>query len=416
MRPMDLRAAAARHDRILARRLDTLVPTLMRRAGFDAWVVAAREYNEDPVLQTMLPATWLATSRRRTILVFLDRGDRVDRMTVGRYAIGEAFGSVWEPGDQPDQWARVAEILSNADPARIGIHSSTVFPLADGLSSSEAAELTSALPPGLRDRVVPADALAIGWLETRLDEEVEIMAEACSVAHGFLRRALSPEVIVARTTSTTDVEWWLRQTVHDAGLGAWFHPTVSVQRSGGFARDSFATKPGETIIEPGDLVHIDFGITYHGYCTDQQQHAYVLRSAEQAAPDGITSGLRVANRLQDLLMSEFRTGRSGNEILADTRSAAEREGIDGLVYTHPIGVHGHAAGPTIGLWDRQDGVPGQGDYLLWPDTAYSIELQARVPVPEWDGQVVQFMLEEDAFFDGSEGRFLDGRQTELWLV
>jgi Xaa-Pro aminopeptidase len=170
------------------------------------------------------------------------------------------------------------------------------------------------------------------------------------------------------------------------------------------------------MIEAGDLVHIDFGITYHGYCTDQQQHAYILGPSERSAPEGLVAGLRAANRLQDLLMSEYRTGRSGNEILAATRHAAEREGIQALVYTHPIGVHGHAAGPTIGLWDRQDRVPGQGDYPIWPDTAYSIELQARAPVPEWDGQVVQFMLEEDAFFDGAGCRFLDGRQTELWLI
>lgn len=413
---MNLRAAAARHDRILERRLDELIPALMRRAGFDAWVIAAREYNEDPVLQTMLPSTWLSTARRRTILVFLDRGDRVDRVTVGRYAIGEAFPSAWEPEQQPDQWRRVAEILAEANPARIGVNSSTVFPLADGLSSSEAAEFTEALSSSLEARVVPADALAIGWLETRLDEEVEILAEACSIAHGVLRRALSSEAIAPGETTTGDLEWWLRHTVHDAGLGVWFHPTASVQRSGGSARDSFAAKPGETVIESGDLVHIDFGISYHGYCTDQQQHGYVLPPGDQAAPDGLAGGLRMANRLQDLLMTEFLTGRTGNEILAATRAAAKREGIDGLVYTHPIGVHGHAAGPTIGLWDRQDRVPGQGDYPLWPDTAYSIELQARLGVPEWDGQIVQFMLEEEAFFDGTECRFLDGRQTELWLV
>ncbi len=416
MSPMELRAAAARQDRILTRRLDELVPALMRRTGVDAWVIAAREYNDDPVLQTMLPATWLGTARRRTIVVFLDRGDQVDRMAVGRYAIGEAFEPAWDPDVQPDQWVRLAEILTEADPARIGIHSSDTFPLADGLSASEASAFSDALPSKLRHRVASGEALAIGWLETRLDEEIEILSEACAVAHGFLRRALSPEVVTAGETSTSDVEWGLRQAVDDAGHGAWFHPTASVQRAGGSARDSFASKPGESIIQPGDLVHIDFGITFHGYCTDQQQHAYVLRPGESAAPDGLMSGLRTANRLQDLLMSEYRTGRTGNEVLDATHRAARREGIEGLVYTHPIGVHGHAAGPTIGLWDHQDGVPGQGDYPIWPDTAYSIELQSRVPVPEWDGQVVQFMLEEEAVFDGTECRFLAGRQTELWLV
>ena len=413
---IDLEESAARHDRLLAARLDELVPILMRRSGLDAWVIAAREYNEDPVLQTMLPATWQKTSRRRTIVVFLDRGERVERLAVARYAIGDLFASAWDPHGQPDQWARLAEILVAADPATIGIHRSEVFPLADGLSASQAEAMSAALPPDMRSRLVSAEEAAVGWLETRLDEEVEILTEACAVAHGFLRRALSPEVITAGQTSTTDVEWWLREVVHAAGHGAWFHPTVSIQRAGGSARDSFAAKPRDKVIRSGDLVHIDFGIEYHGFCTDQQQHAYVLSPGETAAPDGLVSGLHTANRLQDLLMGAFEVGRTGNEVLATTLAAATDEGIDGLIYTHPIGVHGHAAGPTIGLWDRQDGVPGQGDHPLRPDTAYSIELQARSAVPEWDDQIVQFMLEEEGFFDGTACRFLDGRQTELWLV
>jgi Xaa-Pro aminopeptidase len=189
-----------------------------------------------------------------------------------------------------------------------------------------------------------------------------------------------------------------------------------VQRRGGEPRESFAGKPGTTVIEQGDLVHIDFGIVAAGYCTDQQQHAYVRLPGEPGAPAGLAAGLACANRLQDLLLAEFATGRTGNAILRATREAARAEGLDGLVYTHPIGIHGHAAGPTIGLWDNQEAVAGQGDYPVWPSTAYSIELQARAAVAEWGGQVVQFMLEEDAWFDGDACAFLAGRQQELWLI
>jgi len=412
----DLRARAAAHDRLLASRLDTLVPMLMDRAGLDAWVLAAREYDEDPVLATMLPATWLATARRRTILLFLRSDEGVRRMAVARYAVGDAFSSAWEPEAQPDQWRRLAELLEEADPARIGLDTSAVFPLADGLSASEREALLAALPPALAARVVGAEAAAIGWLETRLPEERTLMAEACRASHGYLRRALSAEVIAPGTTTTAEVEWWLRDAVHADGFGSWFQPTCSVQRRGGEARVSFAGKPRETVIEPGDLVHIDFGIVADGYCTDQQQHAYIRRPGETAAPVGLAAGLARSNRLQDLLMGQIAEGGTGNEVLRRTLEAATAEGIDGLVYTHPIGLHGHAAGPTIGLWDNQVAVEGQGDYPVWPSTAYSIELQARVAVPEWDGQVVQVMLEEDAFFDGTACTFLDGRQGELWLV
>ncbi len=414
--PLDLRAHAEAHDRLLAARLDVLIPTLMDRAELDAWVVAAREYTEDAVLQTMLPATWLETARRRTILLFVRTPDGMRRVAVARYPVGDAFPAAWDPEAQPDQWARLAELLVEADPARIGVNTSAVFPLADGLSASERATLVAHLPSALVPRIVSAEACAIGWLETRLPEERPAMADACRVSHDYLRRALSAEVVKPGTTTTTDVEWWLRNTVHADGHGSWFHPTCTVQRRGGSARDSFAAKPGATVIEAGDLVHIDFGIVAGGYCTDQQQHAYVLAPGETLAPDGLVEGVARANRLQDLLLAEFAAARTGNDILRRTRGAAAAEGIEGSIYTHPIGVHGHAAGPTIGLWDNQDRIDGQGDYPVWPFTAYSIELQARAAVPEWDGQVVQFMLEEDAWFDGAACTFLDGRQTGLWLI
>ena len=416
MAGMDQREQARHADELLAERLDVLVPTLMDRAELDAWVIAAREYNEDPVLATMLPATWQGTARRRTILIFLRDGDDVARSAVARYAVGDIFNSTWDADAQPDQWLRVAEILDEADPQRIGVNRSKVFALADGLSSTEFELARAALGPRLSSRLVSAEKAAIGWLETRLPKEVPVMQEACETGHRFLRQALSGEVIIPGETTTTDVEWWLRQSTHDSGYQSWFHPTVSVQRQAGEARQSFSTRPSDTVIEFGDLVHIDFGIVDRGYCTDQQQHAYVLKPGEREAPKDLRDGLAQANRLQDLLMGEFISGRTGNEILVATRRAAEAAGIDGLIYTHPIGIHGHAAGPTIGLWDQQDEIPGQGDYPLHPNTAYSIELQAQLQIGAWNGQTVQFMLEEDAWFDGERCRFLDGRQTDLWLI
>ena len=256
----DLRARATARDRLLLARLETLVPMLMDRAGLDAWVLAAREYNEDPVLATMLPAVWLDTARRRTILLFLRSAEGVRRMAVARYAVGDAFPSAWDPEQQPDQWRRLAELLEEADPATIGLDTSPVFALADGLSASEREALVAALPPTLATRIVSAEAAAIGWLETRLPEERDRMAEACRASHGYLARALSAEVITPGATTTAEVEWWLRDAVHADGFGSWFQPTCSVQRRGGEARTSFAGKPDETVIEHGDLVHIDFGI------------------------------------------------------------------------------------------------------------------------------------------------------------
>lgn len=413
---VDLRAEAAARDGLLLQRLDHVVPAVMARAGLDAWVLVAREYAEDPVLATMLPQSWLGTARRRTVLLLVRRPDgEVERLAVCRYPVGDAFPQAWDPAHE-DQWACLARLLDERDPATIGVDVSGAVPLADGLTVSEHAALLAALPERLRGRVVPAEDAAVGWLETRLPAEVDVLEAACARAHGYLAQALSGEVVEPGRTTTADVEWWLRQVVADDGLGSWFHPACSVQRAGGVTRTSFAAPDDPVVIEPGDLVHVDFGIVASGLCTDQQQHAYVLRPGETQPPAGLQAGVTVANRLQDLLVERFAVGSTGNDLLAVTLAAARAEGIDGLVYSHPIGVHGHAAGPSIGLWDAQDGVPGAGDRLVHASTAWSVELQARVDVPEWDGQRVAFMLEEDVFFDGTACRFLDGRQTVLHVI
>lgn len=407
----DLRAEAAIRDRRLVERLDTIVPALMEEAEVDAWVVAGREYNEDPVLSTMLPATWLA-ARRRTVLVFTDRGRT--RRAVTRYAVGEAFPAAWDPDVEPDQWAAVASILRAAGPATIAVNVSPAIALADGLSASEMDAFGHALGADLLERVVPGDALAVGWLETRLPGEIESLGDACRIAHGLLARALSAEVVDPGSTTTDDVVWWLRERVREAGLSSWFHPTVSVQRRGGTPPGSFASAPPAVVIEPGDLAHVDFGLVYLGLHTDQQQHAYVLRPGEGAPPDGLREALARANRVQDLLLAEFASGRTGNEILRAALGAARAEGLRPSIYTHPIGVHGHAAGPAIGLWDRQDGVPGGGDLPVRPWTAWSIELSATTSVDGWGD--VRIMLEEEAVFDGERMAWVDDRQTTFHVV
>lgn len=405
---MDLRAAAKTHDALLEDRLDQLVPVLMKNHGFEAWVIAAREYNEDPVARTMLPATWLATARRRTLLVFKDGGRR--RGAIARYPVGP-FPSVWDPETQPDQWIALRDYLDDVS-GTVGINTSGTFALADGLTSSEHYALARALDS---HHLEPAEALAIGWLETRLPGEVEPMREACAIAHGLLRRALSDEVIEPGVTTTEDVAWWLAQVSRESGFDNWFHPGVSVQREG----DGISTPadgPRDRVVERGDLVQIDFGIVRAGYHTDQQQHGYVLRGGESSAPASFSRGLDQGNRLQEILMEEMTPGRSGNETLSVTLGRARSEGIRPIVYTHPIGLHGHAAGATIGLWDNQDAVQGEGDYPVAINTAWSIELAVEIEVEEWGGQASRIMLEEDAFLDDNGVHFLDGRQEELWLI
>lgn len=418
-----LREQAALRDGWLAERFETVLPAVMRRAGLDCWIVAGREDNEDPVLETMLPTTWLA-ARRRTILVFFDRGvdgagvDRgIERLAVARYAVGDLVPAAWDPEAEPDQWACLARLVAERDPARIGLDVSTTFGEADGLTASERDALLAALGP-LAERVVSAEAAAVGWLETRTEAELVQYRRLVAMAHRILREGLSERAIEPGVTTTEDLQWWFRERLLDARVQTWFHPSVSVQRAdGGERSDSFADDDeGQGLIRRGDLVHVDFGLHALGLHTDTQQHAYVLREGESAPPAGLVAALAVGNALQDALTDSFVTGRTGNQILAAALERAAAEGIDATIYTHPLGHHGHGAGPTIGMWDDQDGTPGRGDYPLFPMTTHSIELNAEVAIPEWGGQRVKIMLEEDALFDGERVTYLDGRQRELFLV
>ncbi len=413
--PMETRAEVI--NDWLETRLDTVVAAAMRAEAVDLWIVSGREYNEGPVLETMLPATW-QSARRRTILVFHDRGpgEGLERLAVSRYDVGDLFRTAWDKDEQPDQWARLAEIVQARDPERIAVNRSDVFALANGMTDTEYAQLRGALPDQYEERLVSEEGLAVRWLETRTEAEREVYPQVVRLARSIIATGLSEQVIQPGVTTTDDVEWWYRERIRDRGLTAWFHPTVSMQRPGTTKDGDFSSEQEGRVIRPGDLLHVDFGITYLRLHTDTQQHAYVLRPGETAAPKGLQHGLRVGNRLQDLMTERFETGRTGNEVLSATLEAAEAEGIDATVYGHPIGFHGHGAGPLIGLWDQQEGVPGKGEVPLRPNTAHSIELNVAVSVPEWGGQEVLIRLEEDALFTGEAVRYLDGRQTELYLI
>jgi Xaa-Pro aminopeptidase len=421
--PLPLREQADVRDRWLTQRLLDLLPGLMDRARIDLWLVIGREYNEDPVLATLLPATWLS-ARRRTILVLHRSDDGVTPAAVSRYPVGQ-FLPAWSADEAPgppteeSQWAAIRRIVQQADPRRIGIDVSESFALADGLSHTEHRLLTEALGP-YADRLVPAEELAVGWLETRLPEEIRALHALNRLVHEVIDEAYSPAVIRPGTTTALDVAWWLRQRFHDLGVEPWFQPTVMLQRAGVplvEERDTLLPAvPYDAVIEPGDLVHCDVGLASLGLRTDTQRNGYVLRDGETAAPDGLRAALRTGNRMQDLTTAALTVGRTGNEVLAAARAAAAAEGIDADVYSHPVGFHGHGAGPAIGQWDAQDGVHGAGDYPVHPDTAYALELAVRRPVPEWGGQCVRMALEQGIALTADGIEYLDDRQTELILI
>lgn len=408
---LSARAQAETVNRVLAGRLDMIIPAIMREQGIDLWLLVAREYFEEPVVASMLDAENMH-ARRRTILIFHDpgQGKPVERLTVSRYGLGGLFAPAWDPARQPDQWRAVAEIIAARSPAKIALNISDLSQFADGMTVSQHAQLLAALPAPLRQRVVSGEGLAIRWLETRTPAEMELYPSIVRTAHAVIGEAFSAKVITPGVTTAEQVQWWYRDRLLQLGLEPWFHPSVGIQRQG-----VKGMLEGAEVIQPGDLLWTDFGITYLRLNTDTQHLAYVLKPGETQAPAGLRHGLANSNRVQDILRRQFVAGRSGNAVLRQARAEAIAAGLDPSIYSHPIGLHGHGAGPAIGFWDNQNG-DARGDRPINANTAWSIELTSYAAVPEWGGQRVDFRSEENAFFDGQTLRFIDGRQTELTLI
>ncbi|HZY80785.1 MAG TPA: M24 family metallopeptidase [Cyclobacteriaceae bacterium] len=401
-------------DELLDDRLHNLLPQLMRREGFDMWVVISREYNEDPVIKTMLPATWMA-ARRTTMLVMFDPGPgkELEYLAVSRYDVGKVFKRAWNPDEKPDQWGQLGQIIADRKPKKIGINKAPYWGHSDGLTANDYDELMKVVPADLSSHVASAEKLSVAWLETRSEKEMAIYPQICKIAHDIIAEGFSEKVIKPGVTTTEDVTWWFREKIKEMKLDTWFHTSVSLQRN---EPETITSKrPQPLVIMPGDFLHVDFGITYLRLNTDTQEHAYILKPGETDVPAFLKEAFKKGNRLQDILTSNFKEGRTGNDILKASRDQAIAEGITPSIYTHPIGYHGHAAGSTIGMWDMQDGVPFNGEYPMHYKTAYSIELNCTVNIPEWKKDV-RIMLEEDGYFDETGFKYIDGRQQEIFLV
>ena len=411
---LSLRERADLIEKIQKERIQNLLPKLMEEEDLDLWVLITREYNEDPVVKTLLPPTWL-NARRRTILVFSKMKNKIDAVAITRYNFGKNIRSIWDKEKEPNQWKALSDYIISQNPNKIGINISDNYGIADGLAKTDFDGIMNSLPVKFQKRIVSAESLAVRWIETRTPIEMTIYNTLVEITHNIIKEAFSSKVITPGVTTTDDVVWWMREKVSSLGLKTWFHPTVDVQRTGQSDLYGFDGESKFDIINSGDLVHCDFGITYLTLNTDCQELAYVLRSNETEAPEYLKKALKKGNDVQDDLTSNFKKGRTGNTTLKMAIQASKAKGLRPQIYTHPLGLYGHSAGTTFGMWDAQDGVPGSGDHPLHENTVYAIELNAKVYIKEWDKDI-RVMLEEAGYFGPNGFRYVNGRQTKFLLI
>jgi len=407
-------------NRILRKRLDTILPMVMRETGFDMWLVMCWEDNWDPVFMSMIPAG-AGTPKILLMLIFFDRGEEgIERINLSRANTLDLYSSPYkietynvQKSDQ--QWAYLREIIEARDPKRIAINQGEVTWAADGLSATLKENLVETLPKKYVDRLESGEKLCRRWLETLSDDEIELYPHVLSVQHSILAEIYSRKTIIPGVTTTDDLRWAFWQRCADFGIRKETSPPgFHIVRS-----DSMKERygPDDSIIRRGDLVYCDVTISYLRLTTDTKQWAYVLREGEKDVPDGLKRIMANGNRLEDIYAGEFVQGRTGNEILQAALAKARRVGLKNpRIFSHSLGLFLHEPGPLIGHPFEQDFCIGRGEVELNYNSAFTAELSVDGVVPEWGDQTIRLKLEDDILFTREGVSFIDGRQTSFCLI
>jgi Xaa-Pro aminopeptidase len=388
---------------------------LMRRHQIDLWLILSRENVPDPVLELFGGYGVTGWYGHRNAYLFFDTGDgnTLETTAIGTHLSGHLgrFYDTLTPYGEEGLQPHLREYVVARDPARIAINQSRTISMADGLTAELKDYLLDALPPPYHDRLTSSEPLVVDYASTHTPAEDAVEREASVATYALLERALSSAVITPGRTTLMDVHYWITAEWKRQGFEFNFPASLDLQRVGEASLDD-ASDP---VIERGDLLHVDFGVRTSGIVADQQKMAYVLRDGERAPPDGLTEAFAQSTRAAAIILDELRVGRTGVEIKRAAETSAAAEGIDLLVYSHVQGYWVHDAG----MWAIHDWSERYGDhprFTLKDGDWVSLEFAVTVAVPEWDGQAVTIMREEDLRVTAARPEYLSGPQTELWLI
>lgn len=409
---LNLRERAKVINNILKKRLDNLLPSVMRETGFDMWLIICHEDNYDPIFQTITPYECWAPILQ--IVVFYDKGNDkgIERLNISRTNMHGLMIDIWDPDGTEDQWECLKRVVHERNPKCIGINQSEFIWASDGITATLKEKLIRSI--GNSYQIKSAEKLCIRWLETHIPEELVLYHQASAINHSIIKECFSRKLITPGVTTCEDLRWYYWQRVTDLGLKVSFPPFFRILRS-----DETKTLWGEKdpAIRMGDILHCDVGIEYMRLIVDHQELAYVLRPGETDVPKGLKDGMAQANKLQDIFTGHWKKGLTGNEILNNALKSARDAGIGKpKIYSHSLGHFLHEPGPLMGLPWEQVNCQRRGDVTMNYNTCYTVELSVTCPVPEWNNQEVPFMLEQDAGFTENGIIFFDGRQETFHLV
>ena len=401
----------------LKKRLDTMLLPMMRQQKIEMWIVTNEEFHADPLTAYIAPP--IPYVGRRDFFIFADRGvDKLDRLALVRYP-EEPLKSFFEVLNPPAREiaATLRRIVEERNPKTIALNMGGTRGATTGLTHDAHKFLTDALGPDYASRFVPAAPLIVEYMDTRLPEELEHYRTAVALTDILTQRAFSNEVITPGKTTVGDVRWWFLQQVNNLGLDVWFNPDLRVQRQNqepGKTQQFLSVTDESEVIKRGDVIHIDCGLNYLGLSTDWQKMGYVLRQGEKDVPEGLKRALANTNRLQDALFTHIKPGAKSFEVYDATMADMKNLGIEAMIYSHSVGNQGHALGASIDFRRPSAGSSLEPPFREWSYT--SIELNTTTAVPEWGGQKVTMMAEDDAYLTKDGMKWFRPRQTAFYLI
>lgn len=401
----------------LKKRLDTMLLPMMRQQKIEMWIVVNEEFHADPVTEYIAPP--LPYVGRRDFFIFADRGgDKLDRIALVRYPEEHLkyFFEILNPPGR-DIATTLHRLVEERKPRTIALNIGGTRGATNGLTHDAYKFLAETLGPDYTSRFVSAAPLIVEYMDTRLPEELEHYRTAVALTDVLTQRAFSNEVITPGKTTVGDVRWWWLQQVNNFGLGVWFQPDLRVQRHNqdpGKTLQFLSVAEESTVIQRGDVIHIDCGLNYLGLSTDWQKMAYVLRDGEKDVPEGLKKALTNTNKLQDALFTHIKPGAQGFEVYDATMADMKNLGIEAMIYSHSVGNQGHALGAGVDFRRPTTGAPLEPPFREGSYT--SIELNTSTPVAEWGGQKVTIMMEDDAYLTKDGMKWFRPRQTAFYVI
>ncbi|WP_411282327.1 M24 family metallopeptidase [Gemmatimonas sp.] len=403
----------------LTKRHALLLP-MMRRHKIGMWIVVNEEFHDDPLSQYVAPPR--PYTGNRDFFVFVDGGEQgLKKFAITAYTEENLARFFEAPFTEPRPPATtLRDLYQQYRPTTVGLGIRGRRGQTRSLGYDAYRFLAETLGEDAEKTFVSASDLIEEYLDTRLPEETEHYRAAVSVTEAIVKRALSNAVITPNRTTVGDVRRALFDMLGAAGVRTWFQPDLRVQRKGediATSRGFLAVAPESTVIRPGDVVHVDFGISYMGFDTDWQKMAYVLQPGERDVPESFNRAMANTNTLQDAVMLRHaRPGFTGGAVFTNTMAEMRERGIEAMVYSHPIGTQGHGLGASIDFRSPLRSDTTAQNSRLRLGSYISIELNTATPIPEWNGKKLFVMMEDDAFLTEQGFHFFRPRQQSYYLI